>query len=73
MPVMIAPGHFKLWLNDDDPGSEFHKMAVDFPLDEPMKICPVSNLVNGPKVDDPRCIEPLRIDRDLFEKPWWVD
>jgi hypothetical protein len=21
--------------------------------------------------DDPRCIEPVRIDRDIFERPWW--
>ena len=36
------------------------------PLDEPMKIYPISNLVNSPKTDDPRCIEPVRIDRDFF-------
>jgi hypothetical protein len=39
---------------------------MDFPLDEPMKIYPVSNLVNSPKADDPRCIKPVRIDRDFF-------
>jgi hypothetical protein len=31
-----------------------------------MKIYPVGNLVNSPKTDDPRCIEPVRIDRDFF-------
>jgi hypothetical protein len=58
-------------LKDDDPRSESHKLAMDFPLDEPLKIYPVSNLVNSPKTDDPRCIEPVRIDRDFFERQWW--
>jgi hypothetical protein len=34
---------------------------------------PVSSLVNSPKTDDLRCIEPLRIDRDFFEKNRWGD
>ena len=34
---------------------------------------PVSSLVNSPKTDDPRCIEPLRIDRDFSEKKCWGD
>jgi hypothetical protein len=42
-------------------------------LEEPLKIYPVSNLVNSPKTDDPRCIEPVRIDRDFFERQWWGD
>jgi putative SOS response-associated peptidase YedK len=25
------------------------------------------------KTDDPRCIEPVRIDRDFFERQWWGD
>ena len=46
-----------------------HKMALGHPLEEPLKIYPVSDLVNSPRTDDARCIEPVRIDRDLFEKP----
>jgi hypothetical protein len=26
-----------------------------------------------PETDNPRCLEPVRIDRDLFEKPRWGD
>jgi len=63
LPVIIAPSHFGWWLKDDDACSESHKLALDRPLDEPLKIYPVSNLVNCPKTDDPRCIEPVRIDR----------
>jgi len=29
--------------------------------------------VNSPKTDDARCIEPVRIDRDFFERQWWGD
>lgn len=25
------------------------------------------------KADDPRCIEPVRIERDMFERQWWGD
>jgi hypothetical protein len=42
-------------------------------IDGPLKIYPVSSLMNSPKVDDPRCIEPVRIDRDMFERQWWGD
>jgi len=36
-------------------------------------IYPVSDLVNSSKTDDARCIEPVRIDRDFFERQWWGD
>ena len=55
----------------DDQRSESHKMALGHPLEEPLKIYPVSDLVNSPKTDDARCIEPVRIDRDFFERQWW--
>jgi hypothetical protein len=32
-----------------------------------------SDLVNSPKTDDARCIEPVRIERDMFERQWWGD
>ena len=48
-------------------------MALGHPLEEPLKIYPVSDLVNSPKTDDARCIEPVRIDRDMFERQWWGD
>ena len=51
-----------------DGRSESHKMALGHPLEEPLKIYPVSNLVNSPKTDDPRCIEPVAIARDFFER-----
>ena len=73
MPVIIAPSHFGWWLKDDDPRSESHKMALERAPDDPLKIYPVSDLVNSPNPDDPRCIEPVRIDRDMFERQWWGD
>ena len=73
MPVMFAPENFRWWLKDDDPRNEGYKLALGRPLEEPLKIYPVSNLVNNPKTDDPRCIKPVRIDRDMFEREWWGD
>jgi hypothetical protein len=29
--------------------------------------------MSGPKMDDARCIEPVAIDRDLFERQGWWD
>jgi putative SOS response-associated peptidase YedK len=49
------------------------KPAGAIALEEPLKIYPVSNLVNSPKTDDARCIEPVAIDRDFFERQWWGD
>jgi putative SOS response-associated peptidase YedK len=73
MPVIMAPCHYGWWLKDDDDDgrSESHKMALGHPLEEPLKIYPVSDLVNSPKTDDARCIEPVAIDRDFFQRQWW--
>jgi len=72
MPVMVQPAHYRWWL-ENKTGSELFQSALNSPLQEPLKIYPVSNLVNSPKTDDIRCIEPAQIDRDMFEKPWWGD
>jgi len=71
MPVIMAPNHFSWWLKDDGERGESHKIALGHPLEEPLKIYPVSDLVNSPKTDDARCIEPVAIDRDFFERQWW--
>jgi putative SOS response-associated peptidase YedK len=73
MPVIIQDQHYKRWLDDKDPRAEAFTWALEHPSEEPMKIYPVSSLVNSPKNDDPRCIEPVRIDRDFFETKWWGD
>ena len=59
MPVMFSEASFNWWMNDDDPRSEMHKLVLGRPLDGPLKIYPVSDLVNSPKTDDPRCIQPV--------------
>ena len=71
MPVIMAPNHFSWWLKDDGERGESHKMALGHPLEEPLKIYPVSDLVNSSKTDVARCIEPVAIDRDFFERQWW--
>ena len=70
MPVMVQPAHYRWWL-EHKPGSDLFQSALNNPLPAPLKIYPVSSLVNSPQADDPRCIEPVQIDRDMFEKPWW--
>jgi len=73
MPVIMASCHYDWWLKEGDERSEAHKMALGHPLEEPLKIYPVSDLVNSPKTDDARCVEPVRIDRDFYERQWWGD
>ena len=72
MPVILQPEHFRWWL-DHKPGSGLFEQALENPAQEPLKIYPVSNLVNTVKMDNPRCVEPVQIERDMFEKPWWGD
>jgi putative SOS response-associated peptidase YedK len=73
MPVIVQNEHGERWLGDNDPRSEVFTWALEHPPEDPMKIYPVSSLVNNPKTDDPRCIEPVPIDRDFFETKWWGD
>jgi putative SOS response-associated peptidase YedK len=54
-------------------GSQFRNNIRSHLPEESLKIYPVSDLVNSPKTDDARCIEPVRIDRDFFERQWWGD
>jgi putative SOS response-associated peptidase YedK len=70
--VIIEQTHYRWWL-ENKPGQDLFQAALNNPFNAPLKIYPVSNLVNSPKIDDPRCIEPVKIDRDMFEKPWWGD
>lgn len=73
MPMIFTAGQADWWMKDTDPRSDGYKLIMDRAIDGPLKIYPVSNLVNSPKTDDPRCIEPVAIDRDKFERQWWGD
>lgn len=73
MPVIVDPKHYRWWLLNDRPNSELFMMPLNHQRHDPLKIYPVSNLVNDVKTDDPRCVEPVLIERDMFEKPWWGD
>lgn len=72
MPVIVQPEHYHWWL-ENKPGTELYQSALNNPKEAPLKIYPVNPVMNNVKLDDPRCIEPAQIDRDMFEKPWWGD
>ncbi len=59
MPVILHPRDYELWL---DPGfqqvEELQPLLGPYPAGE-MDAYPVSRLVNSPKNDDPKCIEPM--------------
>ncbi len=57
MPVILAPDAYDVWL---DPGSERDELTgllAPYPEEE-MEAYPVSRLVNSPRNNDPRCVEP---------------
>jgi putative SOS response-associated peptidase YedK len=58
MPVIMDPGHYDLWPNPDvqDP-KKLGPLLAPYTSDA-MAAYPASTLVNNPKADAPRCIEP---------------
>jgi hypothetical protein len=56
------------WRLENQPSTGLFQAALNSPLQAALKIYPVSNLVNGVKIEDPRRMEPVQLDRDLFEK-----
>ncbi len=60
MPVIIPPGGYDLWLSPEvgDP-SALSSFFSPYPSEE-MVAYPVRTLVNNPKTDEPRLIDPFR-------------
>jgi putative SOS response-associated peptidase YedK len=56
-----ASPHCERWLYDNDPRSEIFTWALEHPSEDPLKIYPVSPMINNAKVDDPLCVQPYRI------------
>lgn len=61
----MRPDHYAAWLDDG-----LFKTVLDDSRSASLKIYPVSPLVNSPKNEDARCIEPFEIppepQRELF-------
>ena len=70
MPVIVQEQHYAWWLDCGAQNSLFTQV-LKHQVTEPLKIYPVSSSVNSVKTDDPSCIEPAQIERDMFEKQWW--
>jgi putative SOS response-associated peptidase YedK len=59
MPVILDPGDYNLWLDPDiEDAKRLEPLLVPY-RSEAMAAYPVSTMVNNPKADDPRCIEPV--------------
>ncbi|MCE9603314.1 MAG: SOS response-associated peptidase [Planctomycetia bacterium] len=59
MPVILAPDARALWLDPDFTGKEKVLSLLQPYPDDDLVATPVSRLVNSPKSDDPRCLNPL--------------
>lgn len=58
MPVILNQDSVAHWLDPDPSQEELLALLVPF-SDEAMEAYPISTLVNSPKNNDPRCIEPV--------------
>ncbi|MDB5314071.1 MAG: hypothetical protein JWO38_8273 [Gemmataceae bacterium] len=58
MPVIIPNERYRDWLNPATKPAELKKLLVPFPV-EPLEMYPVSDYVNKPGNEGPKCIEPL--------------
>jgi putative SOS response-associated peptidase YedK len=69
MPVILGPKDFDRWLDPDqkDP-AKVQGLLRPYPA-EAMLAYPVSRLVNDPKHEDPRCLEPQAAAEPEAEKP----
>lgn len=65
MPLILKSEHYSVWFDDG-----LFKTVLDDSRNAPLKIYPVSPLVNSPKNETPACIEPFtppeEAQRDLF-------
>ena len=61
MPVIVKDEHCERWLYDNDPRSEIFTWALEHPSEDPLKIYPVSPMINNARVGDPLCVQPYRI------------
>jgi putative SOS response-associated peptidase YedK len=58
MPVILNPADYDLWLDPDVQDSRrLEPLLVPY-TGGAMAAYPVSTMVNNPKADDPKCIEP---------------
>jgi putative SOS response-associated peptidase YedK len=59
MPVILPSPHYPQWLDPQfQDNRKLEELLRPYPAGE-MKAHPVSTLVNNPKIEDPRCIEPV--------------
>lgn len=66
MPVIVSPQRFDDWIGSGPlTAHAAETLLLPFPP-EGMEAVPVTTLVNSPAYDDPRCLEPVRSQADLF-------
>ncbi len=57
MPVILASDAYDVWLDPASESDELTGLLTPYPAGE-MEAYPVSRLVNSPRNNDPRCVEP---------------
>lgn len=69
MPVILLPQRYRDWLDPNErPADELMSMLKPYPPEQ-MQAYPVSRMVNNPKNDSPKCIEPMpQVGPQLFER-----
>jgi putative SOS response-associated peptidase YedK len=62
MPVILAPDDYSVWLDTAVTDIEPLQALLERPLSGELAADPITTHVNNPRNDDPRCLEPRRID-----------
>ena len=57
MPVVLVPSQFGAWLDPATPAADLREMLA--PYGGPLRLFPVSPVINTGDVDDARCLEPV--------------
>jgi putative SOS response-associated peptidase YedK len=57
MPAILAPDEYETWFDNDTPLKELHALLKPYP-EELMEVSAASPLVNNPKNEGPRLLDP---------------
>jgi putative SOS response-associated peptidase YedK len=66
MPVIVDPVDYELWTDPDVVEPELVMPVIDRNLGAALDFHPISTYVNDVRHDDPRCVDAVAVDSELF-------
>jgi putative SOS response-associated peptidase YedK len=56
MPVIVAPEHYRTWLDPETPEADLEALLRPYPADA-MRVAAANPVLNSPQNDGPECLE----------------